>query len=558
MRNLFRALGAVLLAAALSASAADTPNYQGLWWASPPESESGWGLNVAHQGDVAFATWFTYNAAGQSWWLVTVANKTAEGTFAGDIYETSGPALTDVPFDPKKVMRTPVGRATLTFRDLDNGTLRYTLKGVSQVKYITREVFGPLPTCTYAAQPDLAGATNYTDLWWVPAGAESGWGINLTHQGDTIFATWFTYGSDGTPLWFAATASHVSNGIYSGPLVRTAGPPFSAQPFDPSKVKRTESGMIGFSFSSGNAATMSFTVNGTTQTKPITRQVFFPPAGTRCGEPTRTIAPFSVVAAGDIAQCTGFPASASAAARTAKLVNSSDALVLVLGDNAYENGTPDEFASCFDPTWGVFGDRLRPTPGNHDYYTTDAKGYYDYFGARAGPDRRGYYSFDYGGWHFVSLNSLVDLQPGSAQYQWLADDLAKSADTFCTIAMVHYPRFNSGSTHGSTEAMRPAFDLLQRSGAEIVLSGHEHLYERFAPQRADGTADPARGLRQFTVGTGGGTPMMFGTTLPNSEFRFSGSWGILRLTLSAGRYAWQFWTVDHSSPIDTGTGTCHP
>lgn len=558
MRNLLRALGAVLLATALATPAADAPNYQGLWWASPPESESGWGMNVAHQGDVAFATWFTYNAAGESWWLVMVANKLGEGTFAGDILETAGPVFSATPFDPAKVMRKAVGRGTLAFSDLDNGTLRYTVNGVSQVKYITREVFGTVPTCTYSAQPDLAGASNYTDLWWVPGGAESGWGINLTHQGDVIFATWFTYGTDGAPLWFAATAPRVSNGTYTGTLVRTAGPPFGAQPFDPSKVKRMESGDIRFTFASGDTATMSYRVDGVTQTKSITRQVFFPPAGTRCGEPSRTIAPFSVAVAGDIAQCTYSPAPGSAAALTAKLVSPGDALVLALGDNAYENGTPDEYAKCFAPTWGVFGERLRPVPGNHDYYTADAQGYYDYFGARAGPGRRGYYSFDYGGWHFIALNSLADLQPGSAQYQWLSDDLAKSANTFCTIAMMHYPAFNSGATHGSNKEMRPAFDLLQRSGVEIVLAGHEHVYERFAPQRVDGTVDPARGLRHFTVGTGGGTLMSFGYPLPNSEFRFSASWGILRLTLSAGRYAWQYWSVDKATPIDSGTGTCHP
>ena len=557
MRNSLRFIGSALLSAALCVSAA-VPNYQGLWWASPPESESGWGLNIAHQGDVAFATWFTYDTTGQSWWLVMVANKAADGTYTGDILATAGPVFSSVPFDPAKVMRKSVGRGVLTFTDLDNGTLRYTVNGVSQVKYITREVFGPLPTCTYSAQPDHASATNYTDLWWVPGGAESGWGINITHQGDVIFATWFTYGTDGAPLWFAATTPHVTNGVFSGTLVRTAGPPFNAQPFDPSKVKRMASGTIGFSFENGNSATMSYTVDGTTQTKHITRQVFFPPGGTRCGEPTRTLAPFTVAVAGDIALCMYSPAPASPAARTAKLVQPSDVFVLTLGDNAYSSGTTEEFATCFNPTWGVFGDRLKPIPGNHEYYTPEAQGYYDYFGARAGPNRRGYYSFDYGGWHFIALNSLTDLQPGSAQYQWLTDDLAKSADTLCTIAMAHYPAFNSGTTHGSVKEMRPAFDLLQRSGVEIILHGHEHVYERFAPQRVDGTPDPAHGLRSFTVGTGGGTLMGFGFPLPNSEFRYSDGYGILRLSLAQGQYGWQYWSVDKAVPLDTGSGNCHP
>ena len=559
MRTALRALAATVVAAAmLCARAADAPNYQGLWWASPPGAESGWGLNVAHQGDVAFATWFTYNDAGEGWWLVTVASRTPSGTYSGDLYETSGPAFGAVPFDPSRVTRTPVGRATLAFNDLDNGTLRYTLKGVTQVKYITRQVFGPLPRCAYSPQADLAAAANYTDLWWVPEGRESGWGINLAHQGETLFATWFTYAADGRPLWLAATATQASPGTWRGTLYKTSGPSFSAQPFDPTKVTRSASGTIALTFASGNAATMTYSLDGVTQSKAITRQVFFPPAGTSCGEPTRLVATFTVAAAGDIAQCGGQPASSSAAAGTAKLVSATDALVLVLGDNAYETGTPDEYARCFDPTWGAFGARLKPAPGNHDYYTPNAQGYYDYFGDRAGPARRGYYSFDYGGWHFISLNALADLQPGSAQYQWLEDDLAKSADTFCTVAMLHYPAFNSGATHGSILEMRPAFDLMQRSGVEIILSGHEHVYERFAPQHADGTADPDRGLRQFIVGTGGATPMQFASALPNSEFRASGTFGVLRLSLSAGRYGWQYWSVDKAAPLDAGTGTCHP
>jgi hypothetical protein len=233
--------------------------------------------------------------------------------------------------------------------------------------------------------------------------------------------------------------------------------------------------------------------------------------------------------------------------------------VLTLGDAAYQSGSADEYASCFHPTWGAFKDRIRAAPGNHDYYTPGADGYFTYFGAQAGPsDRRGYYSFDHGGWHFIALNPLTGLRPGSAQFQWLLDDLAASRDSLCTIAMLHYPAFNSGANHGSIGEMRPVFDALQAWGVDIVLSGHEHLYERFAPQRADGRADPERGLRQFTVGTGGAILMAFGNPLPNSEFRASGSWGVLRLTLGTGRYDWQFVTVDNSSAVDSGSTSCHP
>jgi len=268
-------------------------------------------------------------------------------------------------------------------------------------------------------------------------------------------------------------------------------------------------------------------------------------------------APVTIVAAGDIAQCHKAPAAASMAARTAALVTPDDALVLTLGDNAYEFGTPDEFANCFGPTWGAFKDRIHPAPGNHDYYTPDAAGYFGYFGAQAGPDRLGYYSFDFHGWHFISLNSLVDVSEQSQQYLWLQSDLARSSDSLCTIAYWHYPAFNSGWTYGSIMAMRPFFDLLYAAGVEMVLSGHEHIYERFAPQRADGTADTARGVRQFVVGTGGHDLNLIGTPIPNSEFRQNANWGILRLTLGVDNYSWQFVPVGGGVPLDAGTETCH-
>jgi acid phosphatase type 7 len=273
--------------------------------------------------------------------------------------------------------------------------------------------------------------------------------------------------------------------------------------------------------------------------------------------PAPVPASVTIAAAGDIAQCFGGPAAASAAARTAALVGADDALVLTLGDHAYENGTPAEFANCFQPTWGAFKDRIRPSPGNHDYYTPGADGYYTWFGAQAGPDRRGYYSFDYGGWHFISLNSLVDVSPQSDQYLWLVSDLAKSADTLCTIAYWHYPAYNSGAQYGSLTQMRAFFGALYDAGAELVLSGHEHIYERFALQKADGTADPARGVRQFVVGTGGHELNPLGPPVANSEFRNNANWGVLRLTLGPGNYSWQFVPVGGGAPLDSGSGICH-
>ena len=257
-------------------------NYQGLWWNAPAGSESGWGINLTHQGDRIFATWFTYDTTGNEWWLAMSAQSTATNTFSGMLYQTHGPAFNALPFDPAIVTVIPVGFGTLTFADADSGTFAYTVNGISQSKAITREVFGPLPTCTFEAQPDFAAATNYQDLWWAaPAGSESGWGINFTQQGSTIFATWFTYNADGTPLWLSVTAPQTAPGTYAGTLYRTTGPAFNAVPFNPASVVLIPAGIATFRFADGNNATFTYTVNTATgpvtQSKQITREAFASP-----------------------------------------------------------------------------------------------------------------------------------------------------------------------------------------------------------------------------------------------------------------------------------------
>jgi hypothetical protein len=257
-------------------------NYEGLWWKSPAGSESGWGINFAHQGDVIFATWFTYDITGKAWWLSMTANKSGDKVYAGTLFQTAGPPFDAVPFDPTQVTAVAVGVGTLTFADANNGTFAYTVNGVTQTKALTRQVFGPMPTCAFGAQSNLALATNYQDLWWAsPPSSESGWGINLTQEGDTIFATWFTYGHDRTPLWLTVTAPKTGPNIYSGSLFRTTGPAFNAVPFDPMKVVGTMVGTASFAFSDGNTASFAYNVNGVAQTKPITREVFRSP-GTVC------------------------------------------------------------------------------------------------------------------------------------------------------------------------------------------------------------------------------------------------------------------------------------
>jgi len=257
--------------------------YQGLWWKSPAGSESGWGMNIAHQADIIFATWFTYDANGRAWWLSMTAPLVSGGNkFTGTLYATRGPVFDAMPFNPALVVPSAVGSGTLTFADADNGTFAYTVNGVSQVKPITRQVFGPLPTCRFGTHPNLAAATNYQDLWWnAPPGSESGWGLNIAHQGGTLFVTWFTYDVDGSPMWLSATAQKTGPATYGGALYRTSGPAFSATPWNPAAVVVTQVGTVMLTFADGNRASFAYTVNAVSQTKQVTRQIFQAP-GTVC------------------------------------------------------------------------------------------------------------------------------------------------------------------------------------------------------------------------------------------------------------------------------------
>lgn len=265
------------------------PNYQGLWY-NP--AESGWGINFAHQGDLIFASWFTYDLAGKGTWLVMTAGKTTGTTYTGQLLQGTGPSFDASPFPP---LGSPGGATigglggtgTVTFTDASNATFTYTLAGITQTKNITRQLFGPQPVCTFGAQANLALATNYTDLWWAsPPGSEAGWGINLTHQGDIIFATWFTFDHDHTPRWMIVQANKTAPGVYTGTQVyRLSGPAFNQTPFPPIGATGGPTGTIvgtaSFTFANGNAATFSYTVDGVTQSKAITREVFTPP-GTVC------------------------------------------------------------------------------------------------------------------------------------------------------------------------------------------------------------------------------------------------------------------------------------
>lgn len=281
-------------------------------------------------------------------------------------------------------------------------------------------------------------------------------------------------------------------------------------------------------------------------------------AGCADSRPSGFVGPASFIGAGDIALCGTRPASESTAVRTAALLAANPtAAVFALGDNVYDSGTVIEYRDCYGPTWGAFRDRTYPAPGNHEYQTPAADGYFAYFGAQAGPDRRGYYSFDLGSWHIVSLNSNIDAVAGSPQQTWLRADLAAHRGQRCTLAYWHHPVFSSSSVHGNDPKMADIWQTLQQFGADVVLAGHDHGYERFAPQTFDATPDAQHGLREFVVGTGGATPYAFAASQLNSEVRIENTYGVLRFALREGSYEWEFLPVAANGSWDSGQALCN-
>jgi hypothetical protein len=262
-----------------------------------------------------------------------------------------------------------------------------------------------------------------------------------------------------------------------------------------------------------------------------------------------------LLVAGDIASC-----SSDGDEATAALLDRLDGVVITLGDNAYDSGTAKEFARCYDPTWGRHKRRTWPAVGNHEYRTEDASGYFEYFGDAAGDPDKGYYSFDVGNWHLIAINSncskIGGCGPGSPQLEWLTRDLAEHPAA-CTLAYWHHARFSSSSEHGSDDRTQAIWEVLYQAGADVVLVAHDHTYERFAPLDDQGQPDPEYGIRQFVVGTGGRSHYRFGEPLPGSEVRQSGTFGVLKLTLSDGGYDWEFIPVEGETFTDAGSGRCH-
>ena len=252
--------------------------------------------------------------------------------------------------------------------------------------------------------------------------------------------------------------------------------------------------------------------------------------------------------AGDIAVC-----GSDGAERTARVLDRLPGFVFALGDLVYPATTNEALTRCYEPTWGRHRSRTRATPGNHDWEIQSGAPYFAYFGEGAGPGGLGYYAVDLGGWRLVSLNSNIAAGPGSAQYEWVRRELATSGPT-CSLVLWHHPVFSSGG-YGNNPHMKQLWRLLDTAGVDLVVTAHEHSYERFAPQDADGRAD-LRGMRQFVVGTGGAERRPFASVQVNSEARSSDAWGVLALTLRASSYDWEFIAVEGHSFNDRGTAQC--
>ena len=261
-----------------------------------------------------------------------------------------------------------------------------------------------------------------------------------------------------------------------------------------------------------------------------------------------TPSPTVLLAAGDVGLC-----GSRAAADTGYMLDALAGTILAVGDLAYLHGSAQEYALCYDPVWGRHKDRTRPAPGNHEYESPGAQPYFDYFGIQAGPPGLGYFSFHAGEWLVLSLNSNIPVGAATAQAQWIRTELTANTAR-CALAYFHHPLYSSGS-NGDNARLAGLWQLLYEQGVDVIVSAHEHMYERYAPMSPDGQRNDARGIRQFIVGTGGSGLYAVQRVHPQSAVQII-SHGLLKLTLTGQGYDWEFLPVT-GGRADAGSDVCH-
>jgi uncharacterized protein YjdB len=336
----------------------------------------------------------------------------------------------------------------------------------------------------------------------------------------------------GKTLQLVATARDAGGNVISGR-------PTSWTVSDASVATVSGSGLV--TGVAAGTATVTATVEGKSGTSAITVAPVTPPG------PDDPV----LVGAGDIASCDSDGDEA-----TALLLDKISGTVFTLGDNVYNDGFLWEFMDCYEPSWGRHKARTKPSNGNHETYgTSDMAGYFDYFGPVAGERGKAYYSYNIGAWHVVVINNMIDVAATSQQATWLKADLAANP-TKCTLAYWHYPLFTSGERGGHPK-MRAIWQILYDAGVDLILNGHDHHYERFAPQDPNGAADAARGIRQMIIGTGGASDYAVSNPQPNSEVLHTGTFGVLKLTLHPASYTWEFVPIAGKTFTDSGTTACH-
>ena len=414
-----------------------------------------------------------------------------------------------------------------------------------------------------ASAPGLVGRWSLDEGSGTAVSDSSGSGANGVATNGATWATAYPFGHGPAAPQLSAPANGANDLSASATLdVVPTDPDADAMSVTFYGRANTDPGFRVLGSRSGVASGTHATVSWT-DLQPGTTYAWYATASDGVGTATSATWTFTttgtgqaiLVGAGDIASC-----SSAGDEATAALLDTIPGTVFALGDNAYDNGTPTEYANCYGPTWGRHKARTIPVPGNHDYYSLNAAGYFNYFGAAAGDPTKGYYSLDLGAWHIVVLNSncaaVGGCGPGSNQDIWLRNDLAAHPST-CTLAMWHHPRWSSSLEHPSDMTFNQLWQDLYAYGADVVLNGHSHAYERFAPQDPSGALDTANGITEFIVGTGGESHGSNGAPIANSLARNGDSFGVLKLTLRSTSYEWQFVPQAGKTFTDSGTASCH-